>query len=72
MVAAGESQVVEARITALPSPEYGNPLPLGLLGYGMTTVVLSLANAVVGRARLCSRYSKFPRTVVVADGPPRR
>jgi hypothetical protein len=47
VVAVGESQVVEARITALPSPEYGNPLPLGLLGYGMTTVVLSLANAGV-------------------------
>lgn len=40
-----ESQVMEARITALPAPEYANPLPLGLLGYGMTTVLLSLANA---------------------------
>lgn len=47
MVAIGESQVVEARITALPSPAYGNPLPLGLLGYGMSTVLLSLANAGV-------------------------
>lgn len=47
MVAFGESQVVEARITALPSPAYGNPLPLGLLGYGMSTVLLSLANAGV-------------------------
>ena len=42
-----ESQVVEARVTALPSPEYGNPIPLGLLGYGMSTVLLSLANAGV-------------------------
>lgn len=47
MVAIGESQVVEARVTALPSPEYGNPIPLGLLGYGMSTVLLSLANAGV-------------------------
>jgi Predicted membrane protein len=47
VVAIGEPQVVEARITALPAPEYGNPLPLGLLGYGMSTVLLSLANAGV-------------------------
>ncbi len=47
MVAIDESQVVEARVTALPSPEYGNPIPLGLLGYGMSTVLLSLANAGV-------------------------
>lgn len=43
----GESQVVEARITAFPALEYADPLPLGLLGYGMTTVLLSLANAGV-------------------------
>jgi len=30
-----------------PAPSFGNPLPLGLLGYGMSTVLLSFVNADV-------------------------
>jgi succinate-acetate transporter protein len=36
-----------ARGVAVPAPAFGNPVPLGLLGFGMTTVSLSLANAEV-------------------------
>lgn len=39
-------EAVESRQTA-PASEYGNPVPLGLLGYGMTTVLFSLVNAGV-------------------------
>lgn len=37
----------EAASVSAPDEGFANPLPLGLLGYGMTTVLLSLANADV-------------------------
>lgn len=37
----------EAASVSAPGEGFANPVPLGLLGYGMTTVLLSLANADV-------------------------
>lgn len=46
-----QSTAVGPEVAAPPVPApaegFANPLPLGLLGYGMTTVLLSLANANV-------------------------
>jgi len=42
-----EAAVARPRDVAVPVAQFANPAPLGLLGYGMSTVLLSLANANV-------------------------
>lgn len=42
-----EAVVARAPEVVVPVPQFANPAPLGLLGYGMSTVLLSLANANV-------------------------
>jgi len=42
-----EAVVARAPEVVVPVSQFANPAPLGLLGYGMSTVLLSLANANV-------------------------
>lgn len=46
-VAIEKQEVVAGPASAAGAAGFADPVPLGLLGYGMTTVLLSLANATV-------------------------
>lgn len=47
MVGATEAVLPVESAPPAPASEYANPIPLGLLGFGMSTVLLSLVNAGV-------------------------